>query len=71
MFQVGGDAWKTWNAALKPALIDHQRKSGDEKGSWDPIGAWGKEGGRVYSTALGTLMLETYYRYARVFGTRR
>ena len=32
---------------------------------------WGDEGGRVYSTALLTMCLEVYYRYGRVFGTKR
>ena len=36
-------------------------------GSWDPIGAWGGPGGRVYATAINVLSLEIYYRYARVF----
>ncbi|MHC4860718.1 MAG: prenyltransferase/squalene oxidase repeat-containing protein [Planctomycetota bacterium] len=69
-FQVGGDAWKRWNAALKEVLVDRQRKDGDEKGSWDPVGAWGAEGGRVYSTALCVLALEVYYRHPRLFERR-
>ncbi|MHC4469938.1 MAG: prenyltransferase/squalene oxidase repeat-containing protein [Planctomycetota bacterium] len=74
MFQVGGDPWATWNTSVRTALIDHQRKDGDEKGSWDPAGPWGPDGGRVYSTAVATLCLEVYYRYPRVFkpvATRR
>jgi hypothetical protein len=67
MFQVGGGYWKKWNAALKPAIIEHQRTSGDEAGSWDPVDPWGLEGGRVYSTALMTMCLEVYYRYGKVF----
>ena len=70
IFQVGSDAWKQWNAALKDAVIDHQRKEGDEKGSWDPAGPWGRDGGRVYSTAVCVMCMEVYYRYARVFGTK-
>ncbi|MGH7151373.1 MAG: hypothetical protein ACREIU_11780 [Planctomycetota bacterium] len=65
MFQMGGEDWRVWNAALKKALLEHQRRDGDAAGSWDPIGAWGKDGGRVYSTALGALCLETYYRHPR------
>ena len=70
LFQVGGDAWKQWNTAIKDAIVDHQRKDGDEKGSWDPAGPWGPDGGRVYSTAVCVMCMEVYYRYARVFGTR-
>jgi hypothetical protein len=62
--------WKRWNEAMKSALVDHQRKDGDFQGSWDPNGPWGRSGGRVYSTALGVLCLEVYYRYARVLGGR-
>ncbi len=67
MFQLGGDYWKTWNNAMKNAIVKHQRTDGDERGSWDPIDAWGSEGGRVYSTAVNVLSLEIYYRYERVF----
>ena len=35
-------------------------------GSWDPIGPWGLEGGRVASTALMAMCLEVDYRYERV-----
>jgi hypothetical protein len=71
MFQVGGPRWEKWNAALKTALIDHQRLNDneDEFGSWDPIDPWSSEGGRIYSTALNCLSMEVYYRYPRVFGT--
>ncbi|MFT7616864.1 MAG: hypothetical protein ACI97A_000494 [Planctomycetota bacterium] len=70
MYQVGGQAWKKWNVALKDAVIDRQRVDGVASGSWDPRGAWGEAGGRVYSTALMTMCLEVYYRYGRVFGTK-
>ncbi len=72
MFQVGGPQWEQWNKAMKKAIIDQQRRDeGCFKGSWDPADAWGEEGGRVYSTALLTMCLEVYYRYGRVFGTKR
>jgi hypothetical protein len=73
MFQVGGEAWRGWNAAMQPAIVGTQRSDGDfcgYKGSWDPVGPWGPEGGRVYSTALLAMCLEVYYRYDRVFGGR-
>jgi len=69
-FQVGGDLWPEWNAALKEALVRHQRADGDERGSWDPVDPWGAEGGRVYATALMTLSLEVYYRYEKAHGSR-
>jgi len=70
MFQVGGPQWAKWNKAMKKAIVDHQRKDGCEKGSWDPIGPWGEDGGRVYATAVMTMCLEVYYRYGKVFGTK-
>jgi hypothetical protein len=73
MHQLGGARWEAWNRSLKPAVVDQQIASaaGCAEGSWDPKDPWGEEGGRVYSTALMTLCLEVYYRYPRVFGTRR
>ncbi len=70
MFQMGGEDWRIWNVAMKKAILDHQRKDGDARGSWDPLGAWGQDGGRVYMTAIGALCLEVYYRYAKILGAR-
>jgi len=61
--RLGGSAWSTWNGALKKALLPKQRKTGALAGSWDPAGTYGKVGGRIFSTALCALMLESYYRY--------
>ncbi len=55
---------KTWYGALKKALIPKQKKSGHLAGSWDPVGTYGKVGGRVFSTALCTLALTSPIRYA-------
>ena len=55
---------------MEDAILPNQRKDGDFKGSWDPDGAWGFSGGRVYSTAMMTLSLQVYYRYSRVLGSR-
>lgn len=68
LFQVGGDDWRQWNDHLKKMLIPTQRRGGDEDGSWDPLGeAETRTGGRVYSTALGALCLEVYYRYLPMY----
>ena len=63
MFQLQGEYWRRWNEALRPALIERQRQSGDLAGSWDPDTRWGSYGGRAYSTAMAALCLEVYYRY--------
>jgi hypothetical protein len=65
MFQVGGDDWDRWNAAVRDSLIHLQRHAGCERGSWDPSDQWGHAGGRIYSTALAVLTLEVYYRFAK------
>jgi hypothetical protein len=75
MFQMGGDTWKTWNSAIKAVLIKNQRKGGpldgskkDVDGSWDPTsGGHVSYGGRVFSTSLGALTLEVYYRYLPLY----
>lgn len=69
-WQLGGHYWSTWNSAMKPIVLEHQRRDGHFKGSWDPVGVWGSSGGRVYSTAMMALTLEVYFRYARVLGAR-
>lgn len=66
MFQAGGDPWNRWNGVIR----DHVHKlqiTGDEcqRGSWEPNSRWGSYGGRIYTTALGVLTLEVYYRFAR------
>jgi hypothetical protein len=73
MFQVGGESWKKWDAAMKTAIVDTQRLDGDyclHKGSWDPLDPWAADGGRVYSTAALAMCLEIHYRYPQVVGTR-
>ena len=66
MFQIGGDSWKKWNEALKATLVPNQRRDGDFAGSWDLLGSDGPYGGRAYTTAMGALCLEVYYRYLQL-----
>jgi len=70
MFQVGGRHWVDWNKAMTKSIVGHQhpRDSGARTGSWDPLGPWGPDGGRVYATACLAMCLEVYYRYDKVFG---
>ena len=55
--QAGGDARTKWFEALGEALRPHQRgaESGCARGSWDPVDAWGRDGGRVYATAINAM----------------
>jgi hypothetical protein len=55
LFHVGGEPWQAWKGAMQAAIVERQCAEGDRWGSWDPVGPWGGEGGRVYSTALMTL----------------
>lgn len=57
-----GDAelWEAWSSRARRLLLSHQHKypDGCSCGSWDPVDRWGRQAGRVYSTALNTLTLE-------------
>jgi len=66
LFQMGGRHWQEWSKKLTEAVVKPQRMDGNFKGSWDPLCAWGEDGGRVYSTATLVLTLEAYYRYTKL-----
>jgi len=71
MYQMGDVHWRPWRAKLVEALLEHQRQDTTwcmYRGSWDPMGPWAPDGGRVYATALMALCLATDHRYDRVFG---
>jgi HEAT repeat protein len=64
MYQMGGRFWRNWSRPLLTKGIPNTQIQGDvcENGSWgcanlDSIG------GRVYTTAMCVLTLETFYRY--------
>jgi len=66
-----GPLWKRWGDPLTRALIPQQKRPQDgcSNGSWDPeMDRWGAVGGRVYATAMNVLTLETFYRYANIYG---
>jgi len=67
-FQHQGELWSRWNPAIKRELLGHQNREGKRAGSWDPKDRYSLLGGRVYQTALCTLMLEVYYRYLPMYG---
>jgi hypothetical protein len=73
MFEVGGADWARWKLTLRHALVPSQHTRGSREGSWDPVGAWGGVGGRVYATAINTLSLVESMRAenTRVFGAKR
>jgi len=67
MFQGGDQFWPKWNEQMREMLIRSQASDGH----WDPppksgeVGPMGKT--PVYATALGALMLETYYRFLPMY----
>ncbi|MFT4512187.1 MAG: hypothetical protein ACI89X_001291 [Planctomycetota bacterium] len=69
LFQMGGKPWRQWKKSLERAVGPHQYSDDSNTntfGSWDPVGAWGEDGGRVYSTAILTLTMQANYRYTRL-----
>lgn len=68
LFQLQDETWEAWNEAMQEQLLRRQRRTGELAGSWDPETVWGGYGGRVYSTAMGALCLEVYYRYLPLYG---
>ena len=71
MHNMGGEYRIWWNTRIRDVLLENQSKNGHQAGSWNPEGDR-HTAGRVYTTALGALCLEVYYRYGdavRSFGT--
>ena len=61
-------SWDKWNRVMRVELPRNQVQTGKEKGSWSPVGdRWGSHGGRLYTTALSTYMLEVYYRHLPIY----
>ncbi|MHC5010425.1 MAG: hypothetical protein ACYTG6_05655 [Planctomycetota bacterium] len=68
MHQMGGRFWRAWNEKIKRMYPENQRTSPPElAGSWDPDTAV-LNGGRLFSTAMSILSLETYYRFSPLVG---
>jgi hypothetical protein len=80
MRHMGGAHWQAWEQAMGPMLRDNQVKAGPLAGSWSPTyrravtsrwgdDRWGKNGGRIYVTALNLLTLEVDYRKLPLYQT--
>lgn len=70
MHNMGGEHRIWWNRRIRDVLLEHQSKEGDNAGSWDPKNdRWASSAGRVYTTALGALCLEVYYRYSEALNS--
>ncbi|MDA1053314.1 MAG: terpene cyclase/mutase family protein [Planctomycetota bacterium] len=64
----GGSDWERWNIRMRDFLVGRQAPSGHEQGSWYFTDDYGKAGGRLYTTAICTMILEVYYRYMPLYG---
>jgi hypothetical protein len=67
LYQTQGEPWQRWNAALQETLTRTQVATGDWAGTWPTDDVWGGYGGRVYTTAMGALCLEVYYRFLPLY----
>lgn len=67
LFHVGGGFWKEWNPRVREHLIASQARDGHERGSWYFDNPYGKEGGRLYTTAMAAMTLEVYYRFSPLY----
>ena len=74
LHNLGGDPWKSWFNQVAPLIVKAQNTSGKNGGSWNPTrprGAfleWSHGAGRLYFTVMCTLILETPYRHAPIYG---
>jgi len=64
-----GEEWKKWNNAMRDMLTSTQATKGHEAGSWctDASDHCVKSGGRLYCTAMATMILEVYYRHLPIY----
>jgi hypothetical protein len=71
MHHMEGDVWIAWNTKMKSLLLKTQSTKDHEVGSWyDGVdGGHGADAaGRLYCTALSTMILEVYYRHLPIYG---
>ena len=66
--QYGGKEWDAWNVRMRDQLLATQVNTGHAAGSW----YWDDShsthsGGRFYTTCMGTMILEVYYRYMPLY----
>ncbi len=65
MHQMGGRYFREWNDRIKKLIPGTQEKTGCLRGTW-PVWNHDTVAGRIYTTAMSVLTLETYYRYLPV-----
>jgi hypothetical protein len=65
MHHYGGEPWVAWNGKMRDYLVSKQSKTGHETGSWHF--SVDHATGRLWTTALSTLILEIYYRHLPIY----
>jgi hypothetical protein len=69
LHHYGGYEWRKWNDVMRDYLVKTQAQGGHEEGSWffegTDLGSYA--GGRLYSTAMATMILEVYYRHMPLY----
>lgn len=63
MFHHGGTGWTQWNNQFAPAYVNAQF----DDGHWQSPGRHDNSLGPAYTTALGALTLQVYYRFLPTF----
>jgi len=64
----GGEVWDRWNVEMRDHLVNTQSKAGHQTGSWFGNDHGSTRGGRLYYTAMATMVLEVYYRHMPIYG---
>ena len=68
LFHWNGPEWDVWNRKMREHLISTQDRIGHPSGSWYFDSAQSFAGGRLYNTAMATMILEVYYRFMPLYG---
>jgi len=68
LWHWGGRDWSKWNRAMRRQIVETQVVDGGEAGSWfNPDDVHAADGGRLFQTALNTMILEVYYRHMPIY----
>lgn len=70
MRHYGGEPWEEWNKEMRDFLVKSQERKGHADGSWLMGKDHTNQGGRLYCTAMATMILEVYYRHLPIYGQK-
>ncbi len=70
LFHWSGPEWNAWNLKMRDYLISTQAREGHPAGSWFFRSQQSDAGGRLYNTAVATMILEVYYRFMPLYGEK-